>query len=62
MKADPTITPSAYAAKDRACSRVDTPKPTQTGRLLTFLILETKSFASIETVSRVPVTPMELAA
>ena len=35
INADPTMTPSAYAANDFACSRVDTPKPTEIGKSVT---------------------------
>ena len=62
MKADPTITPSAYAATDRACSLVETPSPTLTGVSVVVLIRATRSAADEETLERVPVTPIRLAA
>ena len=61
MKADPTITPSAYAATPLACSRVDTPNPTATGKEVVLRTRATKSAAPVETEVRAPVTPMTLA-
>ena len=62
MKAEPTITPSAYAATPLACSRVDTPKPTATGSPVVVRMRATKSAAPDETELRAPVTPIKLAA
>ena len=62
MNAEPTITPSAYAATDCACARVDTPRPTHTGSAVTARTRFTKSRASTETLYPAPVTPMTLAA
>ena len=62
MKAEPTITPSAYAANDFACSRVETPRPTEIGKSVTVRTRATNSLAVEATASLVPVTPIMLAA
>ena len=56
------MTPSAYAASDFACSRVETPRPTEIGSSVTERTRETRLLASDETLVRVPVTPIKLAA
>ncbi len=62
INAEPTITPSAYPATERACSRVDTPSPTLIGVSVVLRTRATKSDADEETLVRVPVTPIKLAA
>ena len=56
------MTPSAYAASDLACSRVETPRPTEIGKSVTVRTRATSSLAVDATVFLVPVTPIMLAA
>jgi len=57
-KALPTTTPSARGAILRACSGVEIPKPTATGRLLLSLILATSRLMFSILGLAVPVTPV----
>src|SRR5690606_15133638 len=60
--AEPTITPSANEATSAACSRVETPRPTQIGRSVTARVRATRSRAPEPTLVRAPVTPIVEAA
>ena len=56
------MTPSAYEATCLACSALETPRPTATGKSVTFRMRETSSPAALDTELRAPVTPIKLAA
>jgi hypothetical protein len=61
--ADPTITPSAYAATSAAWAPLLTPSPTPTGRSVpsrraAAFVRDTRGPASSLVVARAPVTPI----
>ena len=56
------MTPSANAATSAACSPVDTPSPTHTGRSVTSRVRSTSLWRWPPTAARAPVTPIVEAA
>ena len=56
------MTPSAKEATSAACSAVETPRPTHTGRSVTAWVRVTSSRAPVPTLERTPVTPIVEAA
>src|SRR5699024_1589889 len=61
-KAEPTITPSAYEPTSAACSPFEPPSPTQTVFAPAARVGATRPSVAFETLARVPVTPIVLAA